>query len=195
MTGRVFDDTERAACVVRTIVALRNEPRLIVKCFQSAGLLPGYPHVASHFPPRVFNHGMKVRDICLTQVNCGYIQSGLSIFNLSSHRGASATIPESLISEQQRTTAAYMACAAGFRSFYFALRLSANIEDKSDGEGSESPENVNRKSESFLSLNAISMHLGVFRNVLLQRMAHWPEPSYSIHVQLPLKRKHEKIWL
>ena len=41
LVGRSFDDTERIACAVRAILALKQSPKLVVNCFLKAGLLAG----------------------------------------------------------------------------------------------------------------------------------------------------------
>lgn len=71
---KTFDDTERLGCVVRTVVALKEERNLIVDCFRKCGLLSGYRDLSVHFPVSTFNSGIPLRDINLPQVNTAYIK-------------------------------------------------------------------------------------------------------------------------
>lgn len=66
-----FDDTQRVACLVNTVQALKKQPQLIIRCFHKVGLLCGYNDVHSLFPPSKFNNGTPLRDKRLPQVAHG----------------------------------------------------------------------------------------------------------------------------
>ena len=62
LTMKSFDDTERIGCVVRTVMALERESKLITSCFRKCGLLSGYKEVHRHFVPSIFAAGRPLRD-------------------------------------------------------------------------------------------------------------------------------------
>ena len=100
--------------------ALKLNPELVVRCFEECCLLSGYNEVIRHFPPSKFNCGAALRDVSLPQVNFEYVRAVLCFLNLSEMRGAPVTIPESVMSKQQRTIKNYSQTNSGFRQFYFS---------------------------------------------------------------------------
>ena len=139
VTGRLFDDVERIGCIVRTVQALKTKTKMIADCFKKCGLLSGYNDVHQHFSPTIFNAGASLRDPNLPQVNTAYIKAMFTLTNLAAARGAPVTIPESVITAQQRTIAEYVTAGAGFRRFYFALGASADTNDACDYSSSIEP--------------------------------------------------------
>lgn len=74
---RVFDDVERIGCTVRTLNALKLNPKLMDDCFNKSGLLPGYNDVWNHFLASMFSVGGSLRDQNLSQVNDEYVRTVL----------------------------------------------------------------------------------------------------------------------
>ena len=137
MTKRAFDDVERTGCVVRTLQALKNSPKIIVSSFAKAGLLCGCSDLKRHFPASKFNAGTFFRDVSLTRVSSAYIAAVLSLRNLTGARAGPVEIPESAIYEQLRTLAEYAHAGAGFRKLYFALRISADTAHGSENDSAK----------------------------------------------------------
>lgn len=127
-----FDDTHRIVCVVRTVVALKRERKLIAKCFEKCGLLTGNVDISRHFPPSAFNAVVPMRDLLLPQVNIAYVKAVLSLANLASAPGMPVRIPTEVISEQQQLLAAYRESHSGFRKFYFSLGSTATVDSVED---------------------------------------------------------------
>lgn len=86
ITGKIFDDTERIGCVVRSVLALQKEVELITSCFKKCGFLTGYNKVHKHFNPSMFAAGKSMRDTNLPTITSHYVRNVLSVSNISARQ-------------------------------------------------------------------------------------------------------------
>lgn len=113
--------TERIEHVVRSVLTLRKQQKLIVRCFDECGLMSSYKQAHKHFNAAMFSPGLPLRDSNLSVIIFCYVQLFLSIKNLRTAPSSPLHIPEESISENKRALQQYISAGIGFRKFFIAL--------------------------------------------------------------------------
>ena len=125
LLGRIFDDTERIACAVHAILALKQSPKLVVNCFLKAGLLAGYKDLHRHFPTSLFISGIPMRDVRLPQTNTACEREVLSLRNIYANPGSPVTIRNEMVSHQYIALEECKSAQKGFKKFFFFIGTTA----------------------------------------------------------------------
>ena len=125
--------------MIRTVLELKEQKKLITNCFVRSGLLSGFSQVHSHFNTEIFAAGEALRDANLPRIDMVYIKDVLSLHNLSATPVEGVIIPESRISQRLQALRQYYNEGNGFRKFYFSLGATAvtSTELKNNNVGTE----------------------------------------------------------